>query len=45
MQADYIGDQNVYEQYRKNQFDSEPNKETFLYVKQQQDELGLDRIA
>jgi hypothetical protein len=33
----YLGDKNFYEQYWKNDFDTAANKETFWYLKQQQD--------
>ncbi len=36
-QAVGLSDKNVFEQFFKREFDEDPNKETFVYVKQQQD--------
>src|SRR5262249_1533934 len=44
-QASAISDHNFLEQYYKNEFDTELNQETFLYVKQQKDNWAWTVLA
>jgi hypothetical protein len=44
-QLSALSDKNFLEQYYKTEFDLDPNQETFIYVKQQQDNWGWSILA
>ncbi|MFO0807272.1 MAG: LPS assembly protein LptD [Gemmataceae bacterium] len=44
-QLSYLSDKNFFEQYYKTEFDTDPNQETFIYLKRQRDNWNASILA